>query len=530
MPIRLRAPRTQDESAFAAAATGVFLLVALAVLLRHEPWRDELHSWLIARDSASPGALFENKRYEGHPSLWYLCLYALTRLWSGPLAMQLFHGGIAAASVFLAARYSPFTRLQRTLLPFGYFFLFEYGIISRNYALGVFFTLAACAVLRARPRRLGLLTFCLVLLAQASLYGFLISAALALAFAVETALEARRGGSRPSAPALALAGAAFAAGLGLSLASMIPPADLTVVDVWRTYWDPPALAKVLTTVWRGLVPVPRPVFHFWGTNILDGLDGAQDVLSLLLLGAGAALLSDCPPALALFGSGSLALLAFEYFKYIGVVRHHGHFFLLLVAAFWLAGSGGEGRGRLSALLRRRALTALLAVHAACGLFASGMDLRWPFSMSAAAARFIADRGLKDMLIVGDQDTKTEALAAYLDRPLYYPASRRWGTFPVWDAKRTQEVPQEEVVHQALDKGREIKGDVLLVLSYELQPDLRRSTKLKDEKTGEVLDYNYVLRMPMDRLPLLASFTGSIVGEESYYLYRVRYTPLARPPS
>ena len=42
---------------------------------------------------------------------------------------------MAATSVYFVARYSSFPLIAKVLFPFGYFPLFEYGIISRNYQL-----------------------------------------------------------------------------------------------------------------------------------------------------------------------------------------------------------------------------------------------------------------------------------------------------------------------------------------------------------------------------------------------------------
>jgi hypothetical protein len=42
-------------------------------------WLDELQAWLIARDSSSVIDLFKNLKYEGHPGLWHICLYLISR-------------------------------------------------------------------------------------------------------------------------------------------------------------------------------------------------------------------------------------------------------------------------------------------------------------------------------------------------------------------------------------------------------------------------------------------------------------------
>src|SRR5688572_5900249 len=142
------------ERGFALAVTLLYVALAGAKVLRHVMWRDEWRAWMIARNSASIAELVENLRYDGHPGLWYTILYALSRIERDPLAMKLAHVAIAGAAVWIVARHSPFTRLQRLLFAFGYFAFFEYATISRAYGLGLLLSVAACAVFVGHgPRR-----------------------------------------------------------------------------------------------------------------------------------------------------------------------------------------------------------------------------------------------------------------------------------------------------------------------------------------------------------------------------------------
>jgi hypothetical protein len=68
-----------------------FFLLGLLGIFNHAMWRDELNGWLIARDSPSLIDFWNNIRYEGHPILWYACLYLLNQITRNAIAMQLFH-------------------------------------------------------------------------------------------------------------------------------------------------------------------------------------------------------------------------------------------------------------------------------------------------------------------------------------------------------------------------------------------------------------------------------------------------------
>lgn len=109
------------ERALLPAALALFVALGLLGILQHEMWRDEAEIWFIARDSDSLRHLFHNMRTEGHPALWYLLVYAVSRLSSDPLSMQLLHLTISCCSVGLILRYAPFSLRNRLPLCFGYY-------------------------------------------------------------------------------------------------------------------------------------------------------------------------------------------------------------------------------------------------------------------------------------------------------------------------------------------------------------------------------------------------------------------------
>jgi len=127
------------EKRYALFLTALYLTMGIIGILNHELWLDEAHHWLLARDSNTFTELVTQTRYEGHPILWNVLLYGLTRVSWNPLAMQLLHLAVATGAVFLFARKAPFTWLFKFLFVFGYFMVFEYALVSRNYILGILF-------------------------------------------------------------------------------------------------------------------------------------------------------------------------------------------------------------------------------------------------------------------------------------------------------------------------------------------------------------------------------------------------------
>lgn len=106
---------------FAIGLTSVFALLELVNIFNHAMWRDELQVWMIARHSHSIAELLSLKKYDGHPDAWFLVVYAITKFTSHPVWMQIVHVFVAGSTAYLVARFSPFTRIQKILIIFGYF-------------------------------------------------------------------------------------------------------------------------------------------------------------------------------------------------------------------------------------------------------------------------------------------------------------------------------------------------------------------------------------------------------------------------
>ncbi len=157
------------------ALFAVFLVRALA----HAMWRDELQAWLIACGSESLPALVQNARYEGHPLLWYVLLFFVSRFTHEPWALQALGAVFASATLWLIIFKAPFDRNQKWLLALGYFLSYEYGVLSRHYSPEILLLVLACLLLERRSlwRFVGAIS----LLAHTCAFGLILSAALGMA-------------------------------------------------------------------------------------------------------------------------------------------------------------------------------------------------------------------------------------------------------------------------------------------------------------------------------------------------------------
>lgn len=427
------------------AALGAALIVALVAFAtaHHEMWRDEIDAWLVVRDSRTPLAIFPAIRYGGHPSLWYLLLWPLAHATQAMVAMQVLNVLVAGATAFLVLRWAPGPRWLRGLTVCGYFLVYEYGTIARNYGLSVLALVAACCVFprrRERPLLLGLLVG---IAAHTSVHATILAVALTGAVAVD--LIARRRWSAPEWGGLGLAAVLVA----LAAWQMSPPADSGYAMGWSVAFYPAKAAETLSTVAEAWLPLPPPGRFFWGNLLLaqvPGYAGVAWLLSIALLGAAIAGLARSRLALVYFGVGVAGLLTFFYAKFSGYLRHHGFLWIALVTAAWIAAaeeadSANSPRERPLARSWRRRLvmtgaTLLLAVHAVAALVAVDGERRYRFSAAEATAALMRSRGVDRLEMVGARDVAAMAVVGYLDKPrAYYPEGRRFGSHIVYDAAR-----------------------------------------------------------------------------------------------
>jgi hypothetical protein len=496
-------PHAHADLAFAAILTSVYAALSVVKVLHHELWRDEAGAWLIGAGSTSLRDVYDAARYGGHPYLWIYCLYLLNHFTDDPLAMQLFHVLIATSGIAILSAGAPFERREKVLIAFGYYLFYEYDTISRNYAFGVVFAFAACAAFAARPRSYLWLAVWLALLAQSSVYGAIMAIALALGGGLEALHDRRVGASGAVSPVIACAAAGIVLiGLAASVVQMTPPPDSGFAVGWLPNPTLEGLGATIARVWTAFVPWPSATRHFWQSNVLEDFPRLETALGACLLVASTLLWARWPSALLTYVAGTIGLLTFMYVKYAAGIRHDGHIFILFLVAWWMSRVSHQRAPSLPLAHRWMAIadrhraafvTTALWVQLGAGVIVSGMDLVLPFSASAAAAQYIRDAGLIDLPIVCDRETPGASLAAYLHRSLYYPMSRRWGTFTIWNNSRHGLTPG-----QLLDAVRAVRAqddkDVLLVLTYPLTavPGVRP----------------------------LRLFEDSSVESEVYYLYRV----------
>lgn len=473
-----------------------------------------METWLIARQSNSILDLTRNMRYEGHPVLWFLMLYAVTRFTRWLPAMQLLNVGIASCTAYLVAEYSPFTRFQKVLFCFGYFPLYEYGTISRNYGVGLFLLFLFCVWYRPDSKQEWIIgAVFLSLLANTSVYGTMIAIAFAASFFAFPALLAADTRSFLSQRAThAWTGALiFCISLVAAIAQMHPPADTGVAEGWHFPTSAHSIANTLTTVLRAFLPIPNSLAHFWNSSFffqnsfLERHAFWPRLASPLILLIAMFLLARKRLALLAYVAAAAAMLLFMHVKYMGSERHFGHLFIVFIACLWISARMPD-QPPASLFLRRAAqrlqrqqqtiLVCILAVQLAVAAIASSVDWIRPFSQGKAVAAFLRTHGFADMFIVADGGD-AQTVAGYLDRELYYTNTQHLGSFIVLNKDRLR--PRPSALEDATEIASARQEDVLILSNHPMVAGTSPAHEI-------------------------AQFTGSIVPSENYYLYLLTPDP------
>lgn len=128
--------KSSRELLCCAIVSALAIILPLIEMFFHEPWYDEVQAFLIARDASLHDILFVLPHYEGHPPLWHLILLIPARLGlSCRLTLGIAQMITYALAVLVLEFRSPFNKVTKMLLPCSFFFLYQFAVISRPYAM-----------------------------------------------------------------------------------------------------------------------------------------------------------------------------------------------------------------------------------------------------------------------------------------------------------------------------------------------------------------------------------------------------------
>lgn len=402
-----------------------YMLISGYAMAHHEPWGDEVHSWNIAKGSGSYPQLIENRRFEGHPPVWYTILWSVSRFTHNISYVQAVQWVIACLVAGLVIFYSPFPTLTKALVCFGYYFLFEYAILSRNYGIALLLVCCICIVLGKKLRYKALLYYILLfLLSNVHLLAMLLAASLHLYFLLSYTSKKK------------LLIHILAGGLVLlpAVIFIFPPSDSTInMGYWLHKWNIHQLTATVEGPLRAFLPIQAWWnYHFWNTELLIEAKSEHPVLKVVnllcmmgLIALAFFILRKSRKSLILFGVNLLLNLIISASVFsLTSARYAGFIFIGFFAACWL-----HFYEQPIPAASRKLLHSLLAIQLAAGAFAVVMDIRLPFSNLYRIGELVREVPAGEHLVT-DYWTMN-GYVAYLDKPAYCVDMDKKISFVTW---------------------------------------------------------------------------------------------------
>lgn len=493
-------------------ALAVWLAVVLLTSARHEFWRDEVRALSLARAAASPLDLYDLTKYDGHPVLWFLLLYAGRSIIDTPLVLPVMSViiGFAGAAVFMF--FSPFQLWVRLLFVFGAFSVYEYSVMARNYGISMLLFFVSAVLYEKRTKHPLLLAFVLALLANTNVHSAIFVCLITFVWVWDLIAAQRATPSRLRESRIWLPFLIVFVGV-LSCAIFTVPRDNTILTSVRHSFDVAELTGALFQAARHpevtfakIVPTALPPWIVTALLYLAVL-GLIRRPSLFLAALG-----------GLIVFGVLARMVFP-----SGYRHQGLFLVFLLFLYWLylrSPRTGAMTHATRAPFRVGFYGAMLVLILVSVFEAKDLvlaDIKGERSSSRAFGQFLEEsEAYRDAIIVPEPDYLLESLPYYTSNLIYLPREHRFGTTVSWTTESDSALSLGNVLSIARDLDLQYDRPVLIVLGHrQIDQDGANQIDFSFEKTfswtsEDLDDLN-------DATTIVADFTSAFT-DENYRVY------------
>ncbi len=460
------------------ALLGIYILLVFWGVSNHEQWRDEAQAWLIVRDTSFT-ELLSILRTEGHPPLWYLLIMPLVKTGMPYDAQNWVSAVIMTGAVYILLFRTNLPIIIKILLPFSFFFLYEYAFFARSYCLIAFFSATIISLYPKRLEHPWLYALCIVGLFNTHVLVFTFCGVLLLLYIWDIYEQKLKEKRVLSATAFMAIGGGYLLPY-LFLAKMSDEFARGIDDNW---------ARITT-------------------SINNGISIAQsDILAMLLLLSVAVLLARSKKALLLLIGGLISVFYILGFKYFAAgMRHQGVIFFVLLVAVSIAAiysPGEKKKAWMNMLPAQWVLVAILFIQLKPSFEHYINDVQNTFSGAKDAAEYLEENKLDDRIIVGHQAWAASALLPFMDKntKMFYGECERYGTYYVYDSCFIQDKWQYAVETSVDAAYKNFTGrldSLVLVFNYPANP-----------KALQFLDLVYSSPEP------------PIIKDEAFYIYRFK---------
>lgn len=479
----------------------VYVLFITSGALLHEFWSDEAHHYLLAHKSGSFIDLWKNAQYEGHPLLFDTLVWISDKLYPTPYWMVFYNLLFAALAAWMLLFKSPFRFTHTVLLLSGYFFLFEYAVVSRNYSILLFFFFTALHLFSAR-KKMFLFYLCLLAMVLSHFMGLFLAGAILLFAFLKGGEEKQFIAGRTPYFVLAL----FILTSGLLVFMHRPPANHFLFQYHANETFFKSLGKGFSASLKSLFPVPDFTSPYpWNKNLLAERGNSVSVLFSVFCFVLPALIfvKNRKALITYFVFAFLFSASLMYSPLIVANRHCGIIFAGLLGIIWMANPQELFQQNKWAM---RTLVFIGFIHTLSGVFLVCKDLLNPFSAAKETVAYIKTHKLSTLPIIATHHSAGPPLVLYLGTDVWYPERNAYGSFCNWskedffieDKKQLASRFENFFLQQQKDSA------LLIINSFYVE-------NLLDSAAEKSLKGNF-------RLQHIENFENSMVNSERYKLY------------
>lgn len=475
--------------------TTLFFIISLIGVFHHVMWLDETWHYLIPHESVSFLDIFSVGYNNGHPKLWNAVVFLVIKIYENVLSVQLMHSFIATICAFLILKFTPFKLVDKVLIIFGYYFLFEYNIIAKHYILGITLIISSI-VLFEKGKSIYWIALLLGLAANCHLFSLIVATMLFLYYFHHRFILEKRSN-------LIIAALLFTGLILFSIWQIIPPPK--DIEYLKSFENASLLSadrfqRVSSSITRGLINIPDFRLHgFWNTNLLYNVSPylVYSLSVLLVLSLIKVFISDKKILALYFMTMLLIMCVVFYFPLGSGIRYWGYYYLMLIVCLWLMSLKGKASNFSSMFFR-----AILFLQFLIGIPVYYITLTIPFSNSKNAANDLASMKYLNVPLFAENIGLGFPLSAQLNIAVYYPHIQEYKKYTPNNLHKNY-LPQE-FVELSLERLRSMKKDSCILVMNQ---------KINQEIKNQLINTCFINNV--------SQHTGAIVASEDYFLYLLK---------
>jgi len=351
-----------------------YIVISFSMIFYHECWLDEAHAYVIAKYK-NIWEIFQHARYDGHPILWHLLLKATILLKLPYVSIQIINTTFNCIAVWLVINYSPFHRIFRYLLVLGYFILFEYNIIARNYSLFMLLLFLIAIIYESIEKKRYSYIILLLLLAFTHFFGLILSILIFTYSLISEDLIKKRRWFIPN----------LSACLGYLLICILlfrSPNEASLIPHDQSISFESIISQ-LSTILDSLLLIPD---YFYSFEIINIVSFSKLLISISVFGGLIYYMIRKKQLLFILIIYLISILIFRLFIYSGGIWNIGVIWLAIIFFSWISPTSNLKSIQLSFL---STLTIIILIfHTILGFKWMYLDRNYDFSSSKNYATYI----------------------------------------------------------------------------------------------------------------------------------------------